>query len=152
MPQSLAKILVHIIFSTKERRPCLSAEFRPRLYAYMSGILEQWDCKAVHIGGVADHVHVLGSLSRTHAPCKIVEELKKGSSLWIKTQGTSLDYEKFHWQNGYGMFSIGQSQVPSVLQYIAGQEEHHNRVTFQEEYRDFLRRYGIEWDERYVWD
>jgi putative transposase len=118
----------------------------------MNGVLDQWNCRAIHIGGVADHVHVMASLSRTHAPCRIVEELKKGSSMWIKTQGTGLDYERFYWQNGYGMFSIGQSQVPHVREYIDSQEEHHKCITFQDEYRTFLRKYGMEWDERYVWD
>lgn len=150
MPQSLARILVHVIFSTKNRQPLLLGETRPALYGYMSGILRECDCRGISIGGAADHVHVLCSLSRTQAPCRVVEELKRGSSKWIKTLGPA--YVGFHWQNGYGMFSIGQSQVPNLQAYISRQEEHHKRVTFEDEYRAFLRKYGIEFDERYVWD
>jgi REP-associated tyrosine transposase len=102
------------------------------------------------IGGTADHVHILFSLGRVVRVADILEEVKADSSKWIKTQGR--EFRNFHWQKGYGAFSIGQSQVPTLKRYIARQKDHHKRVTFQDEYRAFLKSYGIEYDERYVWD
>ena len=150
MAQSLAKNLVHLIYSTKNRAACLDAEVRPALFAYKAGILKEWDSPALVIGGVADHLHVLFRLSKNHALARIVEEVKKGSSKWIKTQGAA--FGGFHWQNGYGAFSVSQSNVEQVRRYIERQDEHHRRTAFQEEFREFLRRHGIEYDERYVWD
>jgi len=151
MPQSLAKILVHTLFSTKERRPFLrDLTLRQELHCYLGGILRNQDCQSIIVGGVADHVHLLASLSRTCQPAEMVKEVKRGSSLWIKERDGLL--RDFAWQNGYGMFSIGFSQLEEVRQYIAGQEEHHREVSFQEEFRRFLRRYEVEYDERYVWD
>jgi REP element-mobilizing transposase RayT len=146
MPQSLAKILVHTVFSTKERRPFL----REELHRYLGGFLSNLDCQPIVAGGVEDHVHLLCALSRTCEPAEMVKELKRGSSLWLKTKGPEL--RDFAWQNGYGIFSIGFSQISSVRDYLAGQEEHHRKVSFQDEFRQLLRRYEIEFDERYVWD
>jgi putative transposase len=148
--QSLAKNLVHLIFSTKNRQPCLSAGLRPKLHAYIAGILKEWQSPGNQIGSVEDHVHILFVLSKNHALCKVIEEVKKGSSKWVKTQEAAL--ATFHWQNGYGAFSVSQSNVPTVTRYIERQEEHHRKVSFQDEFRAFLRRHGIEFDERYVWD
>ncbi len=151
MPQSLANILVHTIFSTKDRQPFLhDPDLREELHRYLSGILIQLSCPPLAVGGVADHVHLLFSLSRTCEPAQVVKELKRGSSIWLKTKAPTL--QEFAWQSGYGMFSIGFSQIETVRAYIAKQEEHHRAVSFQEEYRDFLRRYEIQYDERYVWD
>lgn len=151
MPQSLAKILVHTIFSTKDRRPFLrNKALREELHRYLGGILTNHECQPLIIGGVEDHVHILSTLSRTSSASEIVKEVKRGSSLWLKTKGPDLG--DFAWQNGYGIFSIGCSQVEAVRNYIAGQEEHHRKVTFQDEFRELLRRYEIEFDERYVWD
>ena len=151
MPQSLAKILVHTVFSTKERRPFLrDRNLREELHRYLGGILTQHDCQPIIVGGVEDHVHILGTLARTCDAATMVKELKRGSSLWLKTKGA--DLQDFAWQNGYGIFSIGFSQIGAVRDYIAGQEEHHRKVTFQDELRALLRRYEIEFDERYVWD
>ena len=151
MSQSLAKILVHTVFSTKERRPFLrDSVLRDELHRYLGGILANHDCQPLIIGGVADHVHILSTLSRTCLASEMVKEVKRGSSLWLKTKGPELG--DFAWQNGYGIFSIGFSQVEAVRSYIAGQEEHHRKVTFQDEFRELLRRYEIEFDERYVWD
>jgi REP element-mobilizing transposase RayT len=151
MPQSLAKILVHTVFSTKDRRPFLKDRaLRDELHCYLGGILSNLDCQPLIVGGVEDHVHYLCALSRTRTVAEMVKEVKRGSSLWIKTQAR--DLEQFSWQNGYGAFSIGASQIESVRKYIAGQEEHHRRISFQDEFRTLLRRYGIEFDERYVWD
>jgi len=150
MPQSLAKILVHIIFSTKGRTPVIAPEVRPELNAYVVGILRQLECPSILVNSVADHVHILCRLSKTLALAKAVEEVKKGSSKWLKTKAAGL--RNFHWQNGYGAFSVSPSNVEDVRQYIANQEEHHRRVTFEEEFRAFLDRHGVVYDERYVWD
>ncbi len=151
MPQSLAKILVHTVFSTKERRPFLRDKaLRDELHRYLGGILAHHDCQPMVVGGVEDHVHILSTLARTCQAAELVKEAKRGSSLWLKTKSPGL--ADFAWQNGYGMFSVGFSQVGAVRDYIASQEVHHRTVTFQEEFRLFLRRYELEYEERYVWD
>jgi len=149
MPQSLSKIIVHIVFSTKNHAPCLSNDIRPGLFAYIAGILNKLDSKAILINGVEDHVHILCLLSKNHAPCEIVEKVKTGSSKWVKTQTSGPD--SFQWQNGYGMFSVSQSNVASVRSYIAEQENHHRNVSFKEEFRNFLDKYEVQYDEEYVW-
>jgi len=151
VPQSLAKILVHTVFSTKDRRPFLRDKpLRDELHRYLGGILTNLECQPIIVGGVENHVHLLCALSRTCDAAAMVKEVKRGSSLWLKTK--SPDLADFAWQNGYGIFSIGFSQIESVREYIAGQEEHHRKVSFQDEFRQLLRRYEIEFDERYVWD
>ena len=150
MPQSLARNLVHLIYSTKNRESCLGPAIRPKLFAYQAGILAEWDSPAIVIGGDVDHVHTLFVLSKNHALKKVIEEVKKGSSKWIKTQGRA--FALFHWQNGYGAFSVSQSHVSRVQRYIEEQEKHHRTISFQDEFRAFLKRYGVEYDERYVWD
>ena len=151
MSQSLAKILVHTIFSTQHRRPYLrDTPLREELHRYLGGILTKHDCQPLIIGGPADHVHLLSTLSRTCDISTVVKEVKRGSSLWLKTKGPEL--QDFAWQNGYGVFSIGFSQVEDVRSYIAGQEQHHRQVSFQDEYRAFLKRYEVAFDERYLWD
>jgi putative transposase len=151
MPQSLAKILVHTVFSTKDRRPFLRDKpLREELHRYLGGILTNLECQPVIVGGVEDHVHLLCALSRTCNAAEMVKEVKRGSSLWLKTKSPELS--DFAWQNGYGIFSIGFAQIESVRDYIAGQEEHHRKVSFQDEFRQLLKRYEIEFDERYVWD
>ena len=151
MPQSLAKILVHTVFSTKDRRPFLrDRALRDEMHCYLGGILSNLKCQPIIIGGVEDHVHLLSTLSRTRDAAEMVKEIKRGSSLWIKTKSREL--QDFSWQNGYGIFSIGFSQIPTVKQYIANQEDHHGHISFQDEYRALLKRYEIEYDEQYVWD
>ena len=151
MAQSLSKILVHTVFSTKDRRPFLNdRELRTELHAYVGGILARLECQPLIIGGVADHVHILSTLARTRDAASVVKEVKRGSSLWLKTVAPTL--ADFAWQNGYGVFSIGASQVAAVRKYIANQEEHHRKVSFQDEFRTLLTRYDVEFDERYVWD
>ena len=151
MPQSLAKILLHTVFSTKDRRPFLrDPVVREELHRYLGGILKQLDCQPIVIGGVEDHVHLLSTLARTCTPADMVKEVKRGSSLWIKTRDTSL--RDFCWQNGYGIFSIGFSQAEAVRGYILSQETHHQKLSFQDEFRRLLKRYAIEYDERYVWE
>jgi putative transposase len=150
MPQSLSKNLIHLIYSTKNRMPNLSADVRSDLFAYKAGILKEWECPAIRIGGVADHVHLLFHLSKNHALAKVIEEVKKGSSKWLKTRGPA--FQGFHWQAGYGAFSVSQSHVDQVLRYIEGQAEHHLKRSFEDEFRMFLQRHQVEFDERYVWD
>ncbi len=151
MAQSLAKIIVHTVFSTKDRRPFLHDRVqREELHRYLDGILANHDSQPLIIGGVEDHVHILSTLSRTCEASEMVKEVKRGFSLGLKTKSRNMN--DFAWQNGYGIFSIGFSQVKAVRNYIAGQEKHHRTVTFQDEFRELLRRYEIEFDERYVWD
>jgi REP element-mobilizing transposase RayT len=150
MPQSLAKNLIHLVFSTKHRERLLEPTLRPALHAYLGGILRDSESPAIIINSVWDHVHLLFNLHRTWALADIVVEIKRGSSKWLKTQNWRL--KEFHWQDGYGAFSIGQSGVKEVQRYIETQEEHHRVKTFQEEFRAFLERYEIPFDERYVWD
>jgi putative transposase len=150
MPQSLARIMVHMVFSTKDRVPVLAGDVRPKLQAYMVGILSNLECPCLEVGGTANHMHVFYAMHRTRSVAEVVEEVKKGSSKWLKTQAVTL--RNFGWQNGYGAFSVSPSSEASVVAYIRGQEEHHRRITFEEEYREFLRRHGVEFDERYVWD
>jgi REP element-mobilizing transposase RayT len=150
MPQSLSKVYVHLIFSTKHREPLLLSSVRGSLYAYLATVLKNQDCPAVKIGGGVDHVHALFRLSKNLALAEVVEDVKTSSSKWIKTQDRSL--QAFHWQNGYGGFSVSPSEVDAVAAYLEAQGEHHRAMSFQEEYRKFLREYMVEYDERYVWD
>jgi REP element-mobilizing transposase RayT len=150
MAQSLSRVLVHIIFSTKERFPFLvDIELRKRIHAYLAQVFNGHDSPAIEVGGTEDHVHILCLLSRNHAISEIIKKAKANSSGWVKTQQGLLS--KFEWQGGYGAFSIHQSQIDQVTKYIRGQVEHHRRRTFQEEYLDFLREYQIPYDERYLW-
>jgi REP element-mobilizing transposase RayT len=148
MPQSLARILVHLVFSTKNREPFLAADKRPRALAYLGGTLNAIDCPVLTVGGVADHVHLLFVLGRAVSLSKAVEEVKKESSKWAK----DAVHPGFYWQNGYGAFSVSPSNVERVKAYIGNQEQHHRTMTFQDELRRLLRRHNIDWDERYVWD
>ncbi|HQU45839.1 MAG TPA: IS200/IS605 family transposase [Pirellulales bacterium] len=151
MPQSLSDVLIHIVFSTKNRAPFLkSPELRERLEAYIVGTLTNLDCHSIITGSVEDHIHILCHLSRTMTIAQLVKEIKASSSAWVKEQDRRLD--DFYWQAGYGAFSVSRSNVEQVRQYIANQEEHHRTRTFQEEFRLLLKRHGIEYDERYVWD
>ena len=150
MPQSHAKIVIHLTFSTKNRRPLIAKDVREDLEAYMVGIHRQHDSPSIIIGTVEDHAHILFVLSKNLSLAKMVEEVKKGSSKWIKTQGPA--YGNFHWQNGYGGFSVSESNIDAARAYILNQEEHHRKMTFQEELRALFRKHGVDFDERYVWD
>ncbi len=150
MPQSLSRVLLHLTFSTKHRARVLSPEIRAELFPYLAVVLNDHDCPSLRIGGVEDHVHLLFGLSRTQTISQIVEIVKTSSSKWIKTKGPQFD--DFHWQAGYGAFSVSQSHADEVIAYITNQAEHHRTITFQEEFRRILERYQIAFDERYVWD
>jgi len=150
MPQSLAKNWMHLVFSTKHRERLISETIRPSLHAYIATVFKNLQCPVLAINSVEDHVHILFSLHRTVALSKVVEDVKKSSSKWIKSQ--SNDFSRFQWQAGYGAFSVSESNVPVVRQYIADQEQHHRKKTFQDELRSFLLKHHIEFDERYLWD
>lgn len=150
MPQSLSFVVVHVVFSTKERRPLLDANTRPKLHAYLATVARNAGCECYRAGGVADHVHLAIRLSRTLTIADLVENLKTSSSKWLKTQ--SPEFTEFSWQRGYGCFSVGRTDLDSLCAYIDKQEEHHRTRTMQEEYQMFLEKYGVEYDETYVWD
>ena len=150
MPQSLSLIVIHVIFSTKERRPFLDPDMRPRLHAYLATVARNAGCEAYRVGGVSDHVHLAIRLSRTITVADLVETLKTASSKWVKTQ--SPDLADFSCQRGYGCFSVGPSDLDALRAYIDDQENHHRTRTVQEELRMFLKKYGVEYDEAYVWD
>jgi putative transposase len=150
MPQSLSNILIHLIWSTKDRYPWLEPDIRGKTHAFLAGTVRQLDCEAYRVGGVADHVHLALRLSRNVSIADLVKEAKTASSKWLKLQDPA--FAKFSWQQGYGGFSVGMSQKETLLHYIDTQEEHHRTLTFQDEYRNFLKKYAINHDERYVWD
>jgi REP element-mobilizing transposase RayT len=151
MAQSLSRLWTHLIFSTKNRFPFLvDRVLRAEMHAFLAEMLRTHGCETLIVGGVEDHAHSLFALSRMQTIANVVKETKRTSSNWIKEASPKL--AKFHWQGGYAAFSVSQSNVQEVMRYIENQEEHHKRVTFQDEYRSFLKAYGIDYDERYVWD
>jgi len=150
VPQSLAKVYLHIVFSTKNRAPLLADEWRDELFRVLGGAANNLGCQSLIVGGVTDHVHMLFHLGRTIAIADAVGRIKSTSSAWInQTCGLS---SEFHWQAGYAAFSVSQSNTEAVREYILNQAEHHTKQSFQDELREWLRRYEVEWDERYVWD
>ena len=146
MGQSLVKIYTHIIFSTKNTTELIAPEVEKELYAYLHGICGKLECSPLRIGGHIVHVHILCMLSKKLTLVKLIEELKSHSSKWIKTKGE--EFATFYWQDGYGAFSVNPSEVELVINYIANQKEHHKMKTFQDEYRAFLKKYNVEYDER----
>ncbi len=151
MSQSLSNVIVHIIFSTKDRRPLLSdKDIREQMHAELGGASKTLNCPPIITGGVEGHIHLLARQSRTITLADWVKELKRVTSIWIKEKGPQ--FKDFAWQAGYGAFSISQSQSATVIEYIQKQEEHHKKTDFKTEFREFLKRHEIEYDERYVWD
>ncbi|RJP32204.1 MAG: transposase [Phycisphaerales bacterium] len=151
MPQSLAAVYIHLVFSTKDRHPYLTdVPIRGQLHAYLGGVSKNLDCPPVRIGGVGDHVHILARLGRTIAIADWVKELKRVSNIWMQGQGAA--FADFRWQAGYGAFSVSQSNVARVAEYIDNQEAHHRRRSFEDELRELFSKHGLEFDERYVWD
>jgi REP element-mobilizing transposase RayT len=150
MPQSLSAVYIHLVFSTKERRPFLRDEtIRASVHSYLGGISKQLGCAPIITGDVEDHVHILARFGRTTTQAEWVKELKRVSSLWIKQQYSIRDFE---WQGGYADFSVSASNLELVKRYIQSQQEHHRRFDFQNELRRLLERHQIDWDEKYVWD
>ncbi len=151
MPQSLVQIYVHLVFSTKHRQPFLADnEFRDRTHRYLAGACTGLESPALVVGGVEDHVHILCRLGKTVAVADLIRDLKRESSKWVKVEKPEL--AEFHWQQGYGAFSISPSHVEALKKYIANQEEHHRKESFQDEFRRLCKKYGLEIDKRYVWD
>lgn len=151
MPQSLSAVYLHLIFSTKNREPWLAdSALRMETHAFLGGVSKQLDCPPVIVGGVADHVHLLARIGRGITQSDWVKELKRVSSRWLKERDARM--AGFAWQGGYGVFSVSPSALEDVEAYIRKQEAHHRKVTFQDEFRKFLHKHRVEWDERYVWD
>jgi len=150
MAQTLVSLMAHVVFSTKNREPLITPEIEPELFAYVGGILKNNESRLLDAGGTADHVHLLISQSKNIALSFLMKDVKKDSSSWIKTKGR--EFRHFHWQDGYGAFSIGKSDIPDLKRYIGQQKEHHAKHSFQEELIQFLKDYGIEYDERYLWN
>jgi putative transposase len=150
MGQSLVKNYIHIVCSTKHRAPMIAPPHEEELHRYLGGICKNLECQPIKIGGYTDHIHILCMLSKKIALMKLLEEVKSHSSKWMKTKDESLN--NFYWQDGYGAFSVNPSEVDTVVAYIANQHQHHRKINFQDEYRAFLKKYKVEYDERYVWD
>lgn len=150
MGQSLVKNYIHLVFSTKYRQPLIHPPVEAELHAYLGGVCNRLECQSIKVGGYTDHIHILCRLSQKIALMKLVEEVKSHSSKWVKTKGAG--YEKFYWQDGYGAFSVNPAAVDRVTNYIANQHAHHSKKGFQNEYRALLKKYKVEYDERYVWD
>jgi putative transposase len=150
MGQSLVKNYIHIVFSTKHRAPIIHPPYNLELHSYLGGICNNLGSQVIKVGGYSDHVHILCMLSKKMSLAKLLEELKSHSSRWMKTNDISL--KDFYWQDGYGAFSVNPAQVDYVMAYIHNQQEHHGKKTFQDEYRAILRKYKVDYDERYVWD
>ena len=150
MPQSLVQNYIHITFSTKLRYPFIDKEISEDLFAYLGGICRNLECMPIIVGGHKDHIHILCLLSRKIALMTLIEKVKTHSSKWIKTKGVK--YQKFYWQKAYGGFSVNPTEINIVKKYILNQEEHHQKKSFQDEYRAFLKKYNVKYDEKYVWD
>ncbi len=150
MSQSLVKNYIHIVFSTKYRLHLITPAVESKLHSYMAGICNNLGCPAISVGGYTDHVHILCLLSKNISVSSLVEKIKCNSSKWVKTEGP--EFYNFYWQNGYGAFSVNPAQVDVVINYIKNQHEHHRNKAFQNEFISFLKKYGVEYDERYLWD
>lgn len=150
MPQSLTKLYVHLVFSTKYRRAWLDKSIRPRVHAFLAQAIRDLDSPWVVVGGVADHVHILFDIGKLIPPAKFVEHAKRTSSKFVKTLGP--EYAQFYWQRGYGMFTVSPRYRDVVERYVRNQEQHHRRSSFKQEYRAILIRQNVDYDEKYVWD
>lgn len=151
MPQSLAQIYLHLVFSTKHRQPLLiDPVLRDHVHAYLSTVCNTMKCPSIRVGGISDHVHLLVRFGRTCTVADLIRELKRASSKWIKTQ--SNDLKNFEWQDGYGAFSVSPIHIDPLIIYIKNQDKHHEKESFQAEYRRLLKKYGLEYDEKYIWD
>ncbi|MBI1331593.1 MAG: transposase [Armatimonadetes bacterium] len=150
MPQSLSQIIVHVVFSTKDRTPWLDEEIRPEVFAFLTTLIKKNGHVPIMIGGHKDHVHLLFGLSRTQSVADLLEDIKVASSKWLKTKGSSR--AQFSWQRGYGAFGVSYSLMDRAIAYIANQDSHHDGESFKDEFRRLMQENGIDIDERYVWD
>jgi REP element-mobilizing transposase RayT len=149
MPQSLSNIIIHLVFSTKERRALLDDSWRPNLHQYITGILRSYKAPLLRVNSASDHIHIAFQLPRTENTSHLVKEIKVGSSVWIKQNQNE---QLFQWQQGYGAFSVSPNHVDGLIKYIDDQQIHHQKISFQDEFRHLLNRYHVDFDERYVWD
>ncbi len=150
MPQSLSKVYLHLTFRTKNSEALIDEAIESDLFEYLGGVCKGMECNPLRVGGTSDHVHILCTLSRSVTQADLLEVLKKKSSKWIKTKGEK--YKHFYWQHGYGVFSVNPTETDVVAAYIENQKEHHRTKTYKEELLAFLRKYGVDYDERYLWD
>ena len=150
MSQSLVRNYIHLVFSTKHRQPFIDEAIEDELHRYISGICSGMDCQPIQTGGTSDHVHTLFLLNKKLTLIKVVEQIKSHSSAWMKTKGNA--YIEFYWQSGYGAFSVNPYEVDKVIDYIVHQRAHHSNLSFQDEFRAFLKKYRVDYDERYLWD
>ncbi|GAA4833022.1 IS200/IS605 family transposase [Algivirga pacifica] len=150
MPQSLVKNYIHLVFSTKHREPLILPEFEVEIHDYLGGLCNQFDSPVLKVGGYVDHIHILCNLSKNLKMIDLARLVKGNSSKWIKSLGP--EFEHFYWQEGYGAFSVTPYDADKVVRYIENQKNHHEGMTFQDEFRRILRKYEVEYDERYVWD
>ncbi len=150
MSQSLSKLFTHIIFHIKYTSVKIRKEDKDELYAYIGSIIKDNESIPIMINGIEGHVHILCVMSKNIALAKLVEEIKRHSSRWIKTKGSY--YRKFAWQGGYGGFSVSPSLHDKTKRYIQNQERHHQKVSFKEEYLIFLKKYGVDYNEEYLWN
>ena len=150
MAQTLVKLYVHIIFSTKNRADLIQPEIEEELFAYIGGVSNNNKSKLLAANGTKNHIHLLVSMSKNIELSELVGDIKRDSSKWIKTKAK--EFHSFRWQDGYGAFSVGYTQIEDVKKYIANQKEHHKKISFEDEFRYFLNKYDVEYDERYVWD
>jgi putative transposase len=150
MPQSLSCVLLHVIFSTKNHHPFLDKSIRGRMHAYLATLCRDLNCNAYRVGGIADPVHIVAGLNKTLSQSQFIEDIKKKSSKWVKQHEPRC--QTFAWQRGYGIFSISQRMLDKTIRYVENQEEHHKEVSFKEEFRIFLEKYNLAFDEKYIWD
>ena len=150
MPQSLSRIYLHIVFHIKTTSPQIDESHLERVHSYIGQLVNSTGCSVIRVGGIGDHVHVLCLLSRNETVSHLVEEIKRNSSRWIKTLGQ--EYECFAWQGGYAVFSVSESLINKTIEYVINQKEHHKKLSFKEEYIQFLKLYNIDYDERYVFE
>jgi REP element-mobilizing transposase RayT len=150
MANTHTSVNIHYVFSTKNRAPLIAGNFKDRLWAFMGGIARENRMKALCVGGIADHVHLLVSVPTTLSISKGIQLIKGGSSTWVHE--TFPEMQNFAWQEGYGAFSVGVSHLDETIAYIKNQEEHHRHKSFQGEYLAFLKKHGIEYDEKHLWD
>lgn len=150
MAQSLAKIILHVVFSTKGRKNTIPEQFRNELHAYIAGIIRSIGGEAYRVGGTNDHIHIACLLPRTLTVSKLLEDVKKSSSVWLKTKDSQCKF--FSWQAGYGAFSVAQSQLDALVAYIDNQKEHHEKLSYEDEFVEVLKRYRVDYDDRYLWE
>ena len=150
MSQSLSNILLHIVFSTKYQQKLLYKKIRSELYSYIATIFKNKNCYCYQIGGIDDHIHISCTLAKTISTSDLIKEIKTSTSVWLKNKENNLT--NFHWQNGYGVFSLSPSHLQRLCTYITNQENHHKQITFKDEFLGLLNKYNVDYDERYLWN